>query len=193
MASTSSIGSTTYFSGSSPYAAQLQQTIARAITIASLPMHQLQAQQNILAGQQNELGKLTSVFSSVQSAIGNLTNATGIGAFSASVGDSSIATASLSAGVMAGNYTINVLGTGSQTNAVSTNGFTSVQNPSSQNISSSSAYTLSVNGKDYVISNSAGTLNGLAQAINSSSANVQATVVNVGSSSTPTIGSLFRV
>jgi flagellar hook-associated protein 2 len=185
MASTSSIGSSTYFSGSSPYAAQLQQTISRAVTIASLPMEQLQAQQTTLASQQNELGTLTNAFSSVRTAIANLTNATGIGAISATVEDSSIATASISAGALAGTYTINVVNTGSQTNAVSANGFTTVHDPSSQNISSSSTYTLSVNGKDYTISDSGGTLNGLAQAINSSSANVQATVVNVGSSSTP--------
>jgi flagellar hook-associated protein 2 len=184
MASTSSLGSTTYFSGSSPYAAQLQQTISRAVTIASLPMEQLQAQQTTLTGQQTELGRLTSAFSSVQSAIASLTNATGIGTFSANVEDPSIATASLSTGALAGTYTINVVSVGSQTNAVSTNASTTVSDPSSQNISSSSSYTLSINGKDYAIS-SDGTLAGLAQAINSSSANVQATVVNVGSSSTP--------
>jgi flagellar hook-associated protein 2 len=185
MSTTSAISSTSYFTGSSTYAAQLQQTITQAVNIASLPMQQLQTQQTSLTNQQTELQTLTSDFSSLQTAITALGNATGSGAFTSSVSDSSVASASISSGVMAGDYTLNVSSVGSQTNAVSQADLTTVTDPSSQNIDSSSNYTLTVNGSTYTITDSSGTLNGLAQAITNSSAAVQATVVNVGSSSSP--------
>ncbi|MBV8572537.1 MAG: flagellar filament capping protein FliD [Acidobacteriaceae bacterium] len=91
----------------------------------------------------------------------------------------------MSTGVMPGTYTLNVSSIGSQTNAMSMNGLTLVTNPSAGNIDSSSTYTLSVNGKEYAISDTDGSLNGLVNAINSSGANVQATIINVGGSSNP--------
>jgi flagellar hook-associated protein 2 len=76
---------------------------------------------------------------------------------------------------------------GSQTNTLSANGLTVVTDPSSGNIDSSSTYSLTINGQNppLSISNPSGTLSGLAQAINQSGANVQATVVNVGSPTSP--------
>jgi flagellar hook-associated protein 2 len=183
--SSSSLGSSSYFAGSSTYAAQLQQTITRAVGIASLPMELLQSQQTTLTNQQTELQNLTSAFSSMQSAVGSLQSATGLGAYSANVADPTVATAFISTGVLAGNYNINVTSVGSQTNAVSKSGLTKVGDPSSQDISSSSTFTLTINDKAYTINNPGGTLTGLAQAIGNSPANVQATVVNVGSSSSP--------
>lgn len=185
MSTTNTASSSLYFSGSSTYAAQLQQTITQAVNIASLPMQQLQKQQTTLTGQQTELQTITSDFSSLQTAITALGNATGTGAFTSSVSDSSVASATVSSGVMAGNYSLSVSSIGSQTNAISNAGLTTVTDPTSQNIDSSSNYTLTVNGSTYTITDSTATLNGLAQAITNSSANVQATVVNVGSSSSP--------
>jgi flagellar hook-associated protein 2 len=185
MSTTNTASSALYFAGSSTYAAQLQQTITQAVNIASLPMQQLQKQQTTLTGQQTELQTLTNNFSSLQNAITAFSNATGAGAFTSSVSDSSVASASISSSVMAGNYTLSVSSIGSQTNAVSKAGLTIVTDPSSQNIDSGSNYTLTVNGSTYTITDSSGTLNGLAQAITNSSADVQATVVNVGSSSSP--------
>ncbi len=182
---TSNVNSTSYFNGSSSYAAQLQQTITQAVNIASLPVQQLQSQQATLEGQQTELQNVTSTFSAMQAAISALGSSTGVGAFSATVSQSSIASASISSGVMAGNYTLNVTSIGSQTNTISQNAQSVVTDPSLSNISTSSSYTLSVDGNSYGISDSAGTLNGLAEAISSSSANVQASIVNVGSSGSP--------
>src|SRR5581483_6560272 len=67
----------------------------------------------------------------------------------------------------------------------SADGLTTVSDPSVSNIDSATSYTLTVNGQNYSISNPSGTLNGLAQAINSSSANLQASIINIGSSSSP--------
>ncbi len=182
---TTSVNSSPYFNGSSTYAAQLQQTITQAVNIASLPVKQLQSQQAVSEGEQAELQNVTSSFSAMQAAISALGSSTGVGAFSATVSQSSIASVSISSGVMAGNYNLNVIGVGSQTNTISQSVGPLVTDPSASNISTSSSYTLSVNGSSYSISDSDGTLNGLAEAINSSSANVQASVVNVGSSSSP--------
>jgi flagellar hook-associated protein 2 len=57
-----------------------------------------------------------------------------------------------------------------------------VADPNSSSISTASAYTLTVNGKTTTITPAGGSLMDLAQAINSASAGVQASIVNAGSS-----------
>ena len=185
MSTTNSLNSAPTFAGGSTYSAQLQQVITHAVAIASLPATQLQAQQASLQGEQNELQSLNSSFATIQSAISSLGSATGLGSFAADVSDPSVATASISTGVLAGSYSLNVIGIGSHTNTVSSQGLHVVTDPSSSNIDSSSTYTLTVNGTSFAISNANGSLNGLAQAITDSPANVQASVVNLGSSSAP--------
>lgn len=173
------------FTGSSAFSAQLQNVIARAISSASGPMTQLQTQQSNLTGQQSELQTLSGEFQTLQSTVDSINNVVGLGSFSADVDDTSVLTATLGSGAMAGTYSVNVSDIGSQTNTISMNGLTTVTDPGSSNIDASTTYTLTVNGSNYQITDSAGTLNGLAQAINSSGANLQATIVNVGSSSSP--------
>jgi flagellar hook-associated protein 2 len=89
---------------------------------------------------------------------------------------------------MPGIYSLQVMSLGSQTNTMSNagggDGSTTVTDPTSQNIDSSQNYTLTVNGQIYNITG-ASSLDQLAQAINTSGASVQATVVNVGGSSSP--------
>lgn len=173
------------FTGSSAFSTQLQQVITNAVTAASAPMQQLQNQQSTLNNQQSELQTLSGDFQSLQSALDSLNGVSGSNAYSASVSSSSVASASVSSGVMAGTYTLNVTNVGSSTNTMSMNGLTTVSDPTTGNIDSSSTYTLTVNGQQYQISDSTGSLNGLAQAINASGAKVEATVVNVGSNSSP--------
>jgi flagellar hook-associated protein 2 len=183
VSSTSS--SATTFNGTSTYAAQLQQVINTAVANASIPMQQLETQETTLNNQKSELQTISNDFQTLQTALSSITSATGSGAYQANVADTSIASASVSSGVMAGNYQINVLSLGSQTNTLSTDGLSTVSDPTTQNIDSSSTYTLTVNGQQYSISDPDGTLQGLADAINSSGANVQATIINVGSASSP--------
>ncbi len=180
-----SVTSTPAFNGSSTYANQLAQVIAHSVAIASLPMTQLQSTQTSLTNQRTELQTISTAFSSIQAAVTSLDGATGTTSFSASVADSTVAEPSVSSGAMAGTYSLNVTSIGSQTNTISQNGLTTVSDPTAGNIDASSSYTLSINGSNYSIENPSGTLDGLAQAITNSSANVQATVVNVGSSSSP--------
>jgi flagellar hook-associated protein 2 len=183
MGTTSSVSPT--FNGSSTYAAQLQQVITSAVANASAPIQQLESQQTSLSNQQQELQTLSKDFQSLQSAISAIESATGSGAYTASLSDTSVASSSLSAGVMPGSYTLSVSSIGSQTSTLSNDGLALVSDPSSTNIDTSSSYVLSVNGQQYSISDASGSLTGLVDAINSSGANVQATIVNVGGSSTP--------
>lgn len=183
MGTVSSTSST--FNGTSTYAAQLQQVINTAVANASIPMQQLETEETTLNNQQSEIQTISNDFQNLQTALGSITSATGSGAYQANVDDASIASASVGAGVMPGNYQITVVGLGSETNTLSNDGLTTVTDPSSGNIDSSSTYSLTVDGQQYSISDPQGTLDGLANAINSSGANVQATIINVGSSSNP--------
>jgi flagellar hook-associated protein 2 len=173
------------FTGNSSFSSDLQQVITRAVGIASLPLQQLQIQQSQLTAEQNELQTVSTQFTALQTALDGVNTALGVGSYGAVVSDQSVLSASVSAGVNAGSYTVSVDNIGSQTNTLSNNGLLAVTNPSSQNIDTSSAYTLTVDGQIFQVTDSTDSLNGLAQAINASGANVQATVVNVGSGSTP--------
>ncbi len=185
MASTTSSVSTSTFNGSSQYASDLQQAISRAVSLASLPVQQLQNNQNDLNNQQTALGSLSTQFQSLQSALDAINSAVGTGSYSASVDNSSLATPTISAGASVGSYSLNVTNVGSRTSTMSKAGLATVSDPKSGDIDSSTSYTLTADGKTYSVTNSSGTLDGLVQAINASGANVQATIVNVGSPSSP--------
>ena len=177
MGTTSSTPTT--FTGNSAFSADLQQVITRAVNIASLPIAQLQGQLGILTNQQTELQTLGSKFQSLQNALGSIDSASSANSFSASVDNQLVASASVGSGAQAGNYSVNVLSVGSQTNTISPNTIPAVPDPASGNISSSSTFTLTVDGQTFSISNADNSLNGLAKAINASGAAVQATIVNV--------------
>jgi len=174
----------TYFSGMSNYSQDLNNAISREVEIASLPSELLQNDVNDLTDQSNELQTLDNDFASVQSAVSGLASAAG-NVLSASVGNPSVATATVGSGAAAGSYTLQVTSLGSYSDALSNDGLPTVTDPTAQNISGSGSYTLTVGTTTTPISYSGGNLNGLAQAINGANAGVQATVVNVGSNSAP--------
>ena len=182
---TTGTSSPTSFTGNSAFSNDLAQVIARAVGIASLPMQQLQGEQAKVTGQQTELQTLAGQFQSLQSALDGINSAVGVGLYSASAGNDTIASASTSTGVAAGSYSVNIGSIGSQSNTLSSNGLTMVTDPSTGNIDASTSYTLTLNGQAFQITDSDGSLSGLAQAINASGANVQATIVNIGSQSAP--------
>jgi flagellar hook-associated protein 2 len=182
--STSSTSAGT-FTGSSAFSASLAQEITNAVNIASIPMNNLQTQQTTLQGQQTELGTLSGDFTSLGTALSTIDSSTGSSSYAATTSNTNVASASVGSGVMAGTYSLTVSKTGANTTTMSDDGLTKVTDPTQSNISSSTDFTLVVNSTSYDISNSDGTLDGLANAINASGANVQATVVNVGSSSSP--------
>jgi flagellar hook-associated protein 2 len=183
--STNSTSSASYFTGESSYSAQLNNVIAQAVARATAPITQLQDQQSTLTNQQSEVQTLGSDFEAVQSALSSLNSAVATSSYSASVDAPSVATANVGSGALAGTYSLDVTNIGSQTNTISTAGATAVTDPSSQGISSATSLTLTVDGKNYSLAPSGTSLNDLVQAINSSGASIQATVVNVGGSASP--------
>jgi len=175
------------FNGSSTYAADLQQTITHAVDIASIPINQLNRNVSALQAQSTEIGYLQNGFVLLQNAIKSLTAGVNGGGFSASAADNTIATANLtsSSTLSAGTYSLNVINAGSPTVSVSNTGLPTVADPTVTSISTSSSYTLTVNGSTFTVTPVANSLNALAQAINTSGAGVSATVINLGSPSAP--------
>ena len=181
---TSSLSTPVTFTGQSTFSSSFQQVLQRAVSIASLPMQQLQGDVTTLQGQQSALASLGSTFDSLQTALQGIATAAS-GSVSASSSDTSVVTASAQSTALPGTYSIQVTDDGSSTTTVSNAGATAVTDPSSENISSSSTFTLTVNGVATQISLTDNSLDGLATAINDSNAGVSATIVNLGTNSSP--------
>ena len=174
------------FSGQSKYAQDFQQVLTRAVQLQSLNLQNMQIQQQNTQAQQNALQSLDTSFTGLQTAVAGLSNATGVASLSTSVGNSSVAAVSLSAGASTGVYTLEVTDLGSRTQTVSATGLPTVSDPASQNISSASSFTLTVDGVNTTITPAQNTLQGLVDAVNAnSSLGVTASIVNVGGSGTP--------
>jgi flagellar hook-associated protein 2 len=181
--SASSIASPT-FNGSSTYSSSFQQVLTRAVQIASLPMQQLQNHVNDLTNQQSALSQLESTFVSLDANIQSIAIAS-TGSTSASVSDPSVVSAASTSSALPGAYSIQVDGLGGYTTTLSQAGSPPVTDATAQSISSASSFTLTVNGKDTTITPADGSIEGLATAINSSASGVQATIVNLGSNTSP--------
>jgi flagellar hook-associated protein 2 len=180
----SSTGSITVptFNGSSTFSSSFQTVLSDAVNAASLPMQQMQDEVTTLTGQQTALTTLEGDFVSLQGAIAGIDSAVQ-GSPTATSSDNSVVTANASASALAGTYSIQVQNPGSSSVALSNAGSTTVTDPTTQNISSSSAFTLTVNGNATTITPTGNSLEDLVGAINASSAGVSATIVNMGGSS----------
>lgn len=168
--------------GSSTFASDLQASVNRALEIASLPMQELQADQTAISGKTSELTTLGGLFNSLQTSLQNITSGTGSNALQATVGDQSVVTASVTGSALPGTYTVQVLDAGSTSSAIS-NSSAPVTDPTTQNISASTSFTLTAGTATYNVTGN--NLNALASAINSSGAPVQAVVINLGSPNAP--------
>jgi flagellar hook-associated protein 2 len=176
--------STLTFTGSSTYSADFQNVLNRAVQLASLPMQAMQSTLTDLTNQESTLAGLSANFSALQTALQAVGTATQ-GSATAQASDPSAVSATASSGALNGTYTIQVGSVGSSTTALSDSGLTTVTDPTTGNISSSTTFTLTVNGTATTITPSGTSLESLADAINSASDGVQATIVNVGSNSSP--------
>lgn len=184
MASSASPISVPTFSGSSTFSSAFQGVLTNAVDQASVPLEQMQDDVTTLTSQQSALTSLESTFQSLGTALQSIGSATA-GSPSASVSDASVVSASTTSSALAGTYSIEVDSLGANSTAVSQAGSPPVTDPTTQDISSSSTFTLTVDGTNTTITPTDNTLEGLASAINSSSANVQATIVNLGSAAVP--------
>jgi flagellar hook-associated protein 2 len=173
------------FTGVSSYATDLQNVITRAVGIASLPLTQLQNQLQDMNGQSTALSGLDTVFTALQTSIGKFDYAVGAGSLSGVSSNPAAVSASISAGALQGDYTIDVSTVGSATTTISDPSLPAVADPYNSSISSSSNFTLTVNGRTFSIAPGSNTLMSLAQALNSASAGVQASIINTGSTKSP--------
>ncbi len=185
--STSGTSSNTVtFTGTSRYSQDFQNVINRALAIAGLPMTQLNQQVATLNDQYKVLQELDGKFSSLSDSVDAITAAMGSSSFNAEISDPSIAQATVTDGAMEGVYSIEVTDLGAYTKTRSSDtGNITVTDPSTENISAATSYGLTVGTKTYSITLSASNNNlyALANAINGGASGVQATVVDLGTSS----------
>ncbi|HWF07560.1 MAG TPA: flagellar filament capping protein FliD [Bryobacteraceae bacterium] len=174
------------FTGTSKFASSLQQVLARAVGIASLPLNSLQAGLNTLDTRQNALQSLDITFSSLQQSVNSLQSTVTGGLLNASISNGSIVSASVASGATAGTYSIEVDNLGAYSSALSVAGSTSVTNPATQGIATALPLTLSVGSATTTITPATSSLSDLADAINTQAGSqVHATLVNIGSNASP--------
>ena len=174
------------FTGVSKFATSLQQVLTRAVGIASLPLNLDEQQVSDLQTTQSDLNGLDTAFTNLQQSVASLQNTITSGLLSASTSNSSTVTATVGTGATAGTYTISVGELGSYSTALSVAGSTPVSDPTSHGISKSTSYNLYLGTTKIAIAAASSDLQDLASAINSqSNGQVQATLVNVGSTSSP--------
>lgn len=177
--------SNTIFSGTSRYSNDFRQIIDRSVAIASLQLLQMRSQRTALNDQSTALSALNTRFASIRSAVNGLEQALGAGSYSVSNSDGAVVKAGLAGGAMEGTYSVEVLGIGSYTSAMSRNDLPKVADSSAASISSATSFTLDVGGVEHTLTPAANTLSALAEAVNASGAAAEATLVNIGSSSSP--------
>src|SRR5580704_10404898 len=83
------------FNGTSQYAGSLTNEINQAVSVASIPLVQLQNNVSDLTSQSTELNTLQTDFTAVQTALQSLDSSSGGNSLSASVSDSTVASATL--------------------------------------------------------------------------------------------------
>lgn len=183
---TTSSSASTIFNGTSRFSTDFQNIITRSVAIANLPIQQLQNGSSDLSAQSTELTTLGSQFTTLQNAVQQLQTAVSSGSLAASSSDTTVAQTQIGAGARPGTFLLLVNNIGSFTNTISNGGSTAVSDPSKQNISSASSFTLTVNGVATTITPATSSLDDLVTAINSKSGlGAEASIVNLGSSSAP--------
>jgi flagellar hook-associated protein 2 len=152
------------------------------VSIASLPIDLLTAQQTTLSNQATELTTLDTDFAAVQTAIQSISDAMGGSGMNTSVSDPTVASVTVGDGAAPGAYTIDVSSIGSYATSLTSGTWNDVTDPTGQ----TTTYNLVVGSNTYAFTptdNSAATV---ASTINAQYGNlVQATAVNVGSAETP--------
>ncbi len=175
--------SSTSAPSTSLYSSDLQQVLSRSIAIASLPLDQLNNQLTGLQNRSTELNTINGKFTALQTALQGVSSAAA--STSGQVSDSSVIAAHSASTALPGSYAIHVVSAGAPTSALSNTGLPTVSDPSTQSITTAGSLTLTVGGTPFTITPSANSLNALLDAINSSGANVTATIVNLGPPTAP--------
>ena len=177
----SSSGSST-FTGTSAYSGDLSGVVNRAVSIASLPITLLTAQQTTLSNQSTELTTLDGDFAAIQTALQNISSALSGSGMNSTVSDPSVANVTVGDGAAQGAYTIDVSSIGSYATSLSNGNWNVPANASGQ----PTTFNLVVGSNTYSITPSDNSAATVASTINAQFGNlVQATAVNVGSATSP--------
>src|SRR5262249_46824443 len=126
------------------------------------------------------------------SALTAIQTSLGSASYVANSSDPGAVSVTAATGALEGTYSVDVSDVGSYTNTASNTTLPAVSDPTATSISTSTDYTLTVDGNTFDIKPGGGSLMALAQAINGSSADVQASLVNVGNTSAPQYRLLVR-
>jgi flagellar hook-associated protein 2 len=185
----------------------LQQLMSGLMSVESVPLLQLQAQQAGVQSTVSAFGTLSSAFATFEDSLSDLTFASNFQTLAAASSDETVASVALNTGAVAGTYDINVtklaasesllapgqtstsisIGSGSTSTLNITLGTTTPAVPASAGPPPVAAVPASFtpnSGQTVVpikIDSSNNTLQGIAQAINSASVGVTASIVNDGS------------
>jgi flagellar hook-associated protein 2 len=143
-----------------------------------LPITLLTNQQTTLTNESTALTSIDTDFTALQTAVQGIQSALDGSSFQATISDPTIVSATVADGAQEGNYSISVTTPGAYATSLTTSTWASS--------GAAATYTLVVNGADYTVSATDDSAATVAAAINSQYGNlVDATVVNVGSSTTP--------
>jgi len=187
MGTTSSIGSL-YFTGISQYSSDFQSILTRSQQIAQLPITALQNQQTDNQNKSQALDTLDPVVADVGSAVASLGTLAANGGLAASSSNNTLASAVTTGTAAAGSYTISDIK--SLASAASEMSLTGYANTSTSPVSASGVVNLVAGSKTYQLNISKNNnLTGLVNAINSSGANVTASILTTGTGATRLPGS----
>jgi flagellar capping protein FliD len=171
--------SSSIFTGSSQFSQDFQNVISRATAIASLPITQLNADKTNLSSQADALAGIDGRFKALQTAIQGIGDSLTGSAFQATASDPTKVSVSVSNGAAEGDYTIDVVNAGTYATSMSSSNWNG-------GADSTRTYQLTLGGVNYALSPADNSAASVVSAINSSYGDkVHATLVNVGSSTTP--------
>src|SRR6266536_2824886 len=113
------------FSGNSRFASDFQTIIDRQVALASLPAAALQNEKTKLSNQSDAFKTLDTKFGGIESAVSSLESALGLGSYNYSIANNAnttVLSAALSSGVVAGSYSVEVTNLGAYAGAMSNDG-----------------------------------------------------------------------
>ncbi|MDZ4797993.1 MAG: flagellar filament capping protein FliD [Bryobacteraceae bacterium] len=182
------------FSGSSRFSTDFAQVITRTVSIASLPLNLLQQQKAKLDGQATALGRLSGKTSGITAALSAIGNSFGSSSFTTSSSNVAAATVTVGEGATPGSWDLQIGNLGAATVFVA-QGFPPVPNPSSGAYTTQTSQTLTLDPDPtdgnpsptvFTLSPANQTMQALVDEINKvAGSSVQASIVNIGSSSSP--------
>src|SRR5438552_255666 len=109
------------FNGSSQFSQTLQQVITRAVSLAALPLRQLQNQEAFTAAKIDAAQSLEGMLSGLNKSLQSLSTSSG-NTTTTSVSDPSVIQVTASSGALPGTYTVHVTDPGSFSSAESADG-----------------------------------------------------------------------